>query len=300
MNTLRIFLSRTALLHHAGGIYFERGENYFLNGHVRSVVEDEGTVVTASVRGTADYRVRLWVEGSELNHYCSCPLGDRGEFCKHCVATGLAWIERYGQQADKADGEIAGSVSSEELQAFLSKKNKKELVDLIMSKAARNEFFLNQLLLEAAMAAEGSAVGTIKAIIDSAMYVEDFMEPDEMFDLLDGIEMVLDSMEDLLETDCAGDVVMLAEYILERIERVIDFVHDEAAYLVDIIARLEDLHLRACIRKKPDPVDLAERLYSFQLHSDFGIFENALERYSEVLGDKGTAHWHKLARKLKK
>ncbi len=298
MNTLRIFLSRSALLYHAGSIYFDRGENYFLNGYVRSVMEDEGTV-TASVRGTADYRVRLWVEGSELNHYCSCPLGDRGEFCKHCVATGLAWIERYGQQAGKADGEIGGYISPEELEVFLSRKNKRELVDLLMTRAARDESFLNQLLLEAAMAAEGSAVGTIKAIIDSTMYIEDFMELDEIYDLADDIKMVLGPLEELLETKSAVDVIMLTEYILERIERATDFVHDDPGYFIDIIARLEDLHLRACILNKPDPADLAERLFGFWLHSNFGIFENALERYSDVLGDKGTAHWQKLTRKLK-
>ena len=36
--------------------------------------------------------MRLWAEDS-LVFSCDCPLGLDGEFCKHCVAAGLAWLD---------------------------------------------------------------------------------------------------------------------------------------------------------------------------------------------------------------
>lgn len=45
----------------------------------------------ATVRGTRDYRVTLWVEDGDLASSCTCPVGGDGLFCKHCVAVALAY-----------------------------------------------------------------------------------------------------------------------------------------------------------------------------------------------------------------
>ena len=74
----------------AGERYFGRGETYFAKGTVRSLQTHNGGV-KAVVQGTRRYRVHLWVEGGDLCHDCTCPVGHDGEFCKHCVAVGLAW-----------------------------------------------------------------------------------------------------------------------------------------------------------------------------------------------------------------
>jgi uncharacterized Zn finger protein len=49
------------MLELAGETYFKRGEPYRRGGHMYDLVEYAGVVV-AKVAGTADYRVRLWVE----------------------------------------------------------------------------------------------------------------------------------------------------------------------------------------------------------------------------------------------
>ena len=81
----------------AGARSFERGEDYFLNGQVKALTEDEGTI-TAKVQGTRPYRVELWIEEDDLEYSCTCPVGADGEFCKHCVAVGLAWLENIEQK----------------------------------------------------------------------------------------------------------------------------------------------------------------------------------------------------------
>src|SRR5881227_3433001 len=71
---------------------FERGQAYLSAGAVRSLAFDAGAL-SAIVGGTSDYQVRLELTPDGLDWSCSCPYGETGEFCKHCVATALAWEE---------------------------------------------------------------------------------------------------------------------------------------------------------------------------------------------------------------
>lgn len=86
-------LDRSTLRRMAGTASFERGEEYFGNRSVGSLSEHQNTI-SAKVRGTQTYRVKLWPKSGELEYSCTCPVGRDGAFCKHCVAVGLAWLEQ--------------------------------------------------------------------------------------------------------------------------------------------------------------------------------------------------------------
>src|SRR5215210_2185153 len=91
--TLIELVSDTELLRDlAGPRSYERGENYAADGYVHSITEYKGKLV-ATVTGTHDYQVKLWVEHDSLESDCTCPMGEMGEFCKHCVATALVWAD---------------------------------------------------------------------------------------------------------------------------------------------------------------------------------------------------------------
>ncbi len=111
----------------AGESFFGRGEAYFAEGAVRSLRRDGGGV-KAVVQGTHRYRVHVWAEDGNLGYDCTCPVGRDGEFCKHCVAVGLAW--HAGGQSDDAgvteDAETA--FGEEDLRAYLLALAKDELV----------------------------------------------------------------------------------------------------------------------------------------------------------------------------
>jgi uncharacterized Zn finger protein len=77
----------------AGPRSYERGVNYAISGHVIRLLRLRRSV-EASVLGTSRYRVELWVEEGELTASCTCPMGDRGLFCKHCVAVGLIALNK--------------------------------------------------------------------------------------------------------------------------------------------------------------------------------------------------------------
>src|SRR4029079_2718615 len=65
-----------------------RGADYFQAGKVK-ITKGSDWEVSARVRGSRTYSVRLEIEGDELIIHCDCPAFDN-EPCKHLWATILA------------------------------------------------------------------------------------------------------------------------------------------------------------------------------------------------------------------
>jgi uncharacterized Zn finger protein len=118
----------------------ERGAEYAAHGRVHGLRHD-GELVVAEVVGARRYRVRLWAEAGRLAHACTCPVGEDGLFCKHCVAVALDWI------ADRSPA-AAGRTSLADLRTHLSAQSKEALVELLMEQAAADERLRRRLLLE--------------------------------------------------------------------------------------------------------------------------------------------------------
>ncbi len=88
-------LNPEALEKLARGAALARGRVYAAEGRVKGLT-NEGTQLIATVRGSALYAVSIWVKGDGLGYVCSCPAGGEGDFCKHCVAVALTWLEQRG------------------------------------------------------------------------------------------------------------------------------------------------------------------------------------------------------------
>ncbi len=89
---------------------WDRGVRYFNDGRVTAIIENRRDIV-AKVMGARRYRVELRVAGNELVGKCSCPMGDDGVFCKHCVAAGLAYLAGAGNAGGKAIAKKRTTVS---------------------------------------------------------------------------------------------------------------------------------------------------------------------------------------------
>jgi uncharacterized Zn finger protein len=68
---------------------YARGIAYHADGRVEMGAQSD-TGVAAIVRGTVPYRVALRANRGRLEWSCSCPVGEQGDFCKHCVAVTCA------------------------------------------------------------------------------------------------------------------------------------------------------------------------------------------------------------------
>jgi uncharacterized Zn finger protein len=275
-------LTRDVMLELAGETYFERGEGYHRGGHVYDLVE-HGGIVVAKVVGTEDYRVRLWA-GDGLAYSCDCPLGLDGEFCKHCVAAGLAWLE--GDFSEDAPG---ASVTMDAVQKYLEDQEKALLVRIVMERAMEDRGLRERLLLRASRMG-GLHLAAFRRAVDDAVDFDDYS--DSPWDQTRGIQNVIGAIAELLEEGFAAEVVELSEYALAKIEGIGDYAVDGTIYTI-----LEDLHHEACKRAKPDPEALAKRLFEWELGGAYYTFFDAVNTYADVLGDRGLAEYRRLAEK---
>ena len=129
--------------------YWERGEAYFAEGRVGSIMRD-GESIVAKVKGTRNYTVTLSAEGGEVQGECTCPLGDEGAFCKHCVAVGLAHLQTNATGGRKAS-------SLDDARQYLASKDPAELVEIIVEQMREDSALRRRILTQAEVNSAGGA-----------------------------------------------------------------------------------------------------------------------------------------------
>lgn len=284
----------------AGARSFERGVWYFNGKHVRSIAS-EGTGIAGKVEGTHVYRVRLWVERHSLDYSCTCPLGEDGECCKHCVALGLAWLNQEASTGAASAASTTSkskqpSVTMHDVRAYLATQETPALVDLLMQHAEQDESLRRRLLMLAARKTRnGLDVATYRQAIEDAVIPDEFVAYDEMHDYARKVDEVIDSIESLLKEGQAASVVELTEHALRMAEKAMQSMDDSDGNMGGILERLQDLHHAACKRAKADPQELAKRLFEWELRGDWDIFSGVADRYADVFGKKGLEVYRQLA-----
>jgi uncharacterized Zn finger protein len=290
MSTLAEVLTRGVLVELAGERYFERGEQYHREGLARIFAERDG-IVTARVIGTHEYRVKLQAEGDELRYSCTCPLGMDGEFCKHCVAAGLAWLE---QARDPADSPEPAGVTMDAVRAYLGRQDRDALVGIILDRAEEDELLRERLLLRAASERpEGPDLAAFRHVIEDALNPGGFLDYGSAWEYVQRVEGVLAAISSLLDRGFADEAMSLAEYALGTAESAMD--HDSGGHVSGVVRDLEELHLAACERARPEPEALARRLFEWEMSSSHDAFFEASETYAGVLGERGLEEYRKLA-----
>ena len=269
---------------------FERGEDYARSGTVTKL-RVTATSAEATVRGSAPYKVHLGVEDGEPVFSCTCPVGADGSFCKHAVALALVATDPRSTQP-QPDVE-----SHVDVQAFLEGLGHERLVNLVLELAAADELALARLRLEAAKAVAGPPpLRAFLDAIDDAFETDDYVSYREAYDYAERIGEVILAVRGLLDDGEAEAVIDLCEHALERAEDAIGSVDDSNGCLGDIAAELQELHLAACKKARPDPVALAHRLFDWESSAgDLDVFSGAAHTYAKVLGKTGLATYRQLA-----
>jgi uncharacterized Zn finger protein len=296
--TILQLLSKMQLQRLAGEPSYSRGVEYFDEGRVADL-HLKGNCIHATVRGSRKYRVELLTEGREISYSCTCPFfQDTTAFCKHCVATGLAFLH-----ANEADGgasmrkvQAQEETNMRDVEAYLKSQDKAVLVSMLLDRTKDDDRLLSRLLVKAGRG-EKVNLTALKKLIDRALDQGDFVDYDAMPQYSDDLDETIDTLRDLLEEKHAAEVMELSEYFLTRLEIQMEMVDDSDGYMSDILANIEELHHDACVLAKPDPEELARKLFAWELRSDWEVFYGALERYADVLGKKGMKVYQELAEK---
>jgi uncharacterized Zn finger protein len=299
MSDLNDWITREGIEELAGRTIFERGEAYFAGGVVGRL-HDIGYKVSARVHGTETYRVELWADEDELGYDCTCPHAAEGNFCKHCVALALAWLDEprtIDASAAPEDREMPKRRDPwAELRDYLLFQPTETLADWLLDAARRDDALYRTLTLKAERA--GGSVDTVKAFrraIDSATRIRGYIDYEEAGSFAEELDQLADSLEELLEPESAALLVDLAEYAIERVEQAQQQVADEEGEVYGVLERLGGLHLDACGMAKPDPVSLAERLFRYEVEGASDAFYNCLRNYHEILGPSGLQRYRELA-----
>lgn len=292
-DTLESLLTSGLLCRMAGEVTFERGAAYAREGRVKDFALTDG-MLTAHVAGTETYQVRLWKHGSGVEFDCTCPVGDALRFCKHGVAAGLAWL------ASRGEGEAPAVRTPREqpadrIRTYLAGLDESALRDLLQAEAERDERLRERLLVrEAAQTGDPAAVERLRQAIDRAADAEGFADDREAPAYAFSLDRAVDAIAELVEANPAA-AIPLAEHAIRRVERVISQGEDSDEGLSEVLQRLQELHLDACLAARPDPVPLARRLFKAELASQYDSFYGAVQSYAEVLGEAGTAEYRRLA-----
>jgi uncharacterized Zn finger protein len=296
MPDLDEWITRQSLEECAGPKVFERGEAYFDHGAV-SRLRDSGSKVSARVEGTENYRAELWTDGQELAYDCTCPHAEEGNFCKHCVALGLAFL------AEREAGGFPEFAEEREswprLRQYLLLQPPETLVNWLLDAAQMDDRLHQHLLLEAERSS--GAVDRAKALrreIERAARSGD----------ADALDELADALEELLEPESAAFLVDLAEYAIRQVEAAQERLEsqeyddyeeydeeEDGADLSSVLERLAELHLEACAMARPDPELLAERLFRYETTAGSGVFQDSARRYEEALGPSGLRRYRELA-----
>ncbi len=284
----------------AGSLYIQRGMGYLEDGRVGPIRAMEDAI-EATVHGEHSYAVRVSLDGSRIVSDCTCPIGETGAFCKHCVALSLAWLRPPAAGPDAAPRakprrRAASGAPVDPVAPFLAGLARDALMESITSEMDRDEELAARVRLRAAMAAPaGKGMPALEQALDRATSIQGILPHGEVAAFARGVDDTADMLDRLVRDGRPALAIDLAERALRRLEQALELADDSDGLIGDLLDRFQTLHLDACRAARPDPVKLAERLFRWELTGDWEVFRGAVHRYADVLGEVGLATYRRLA-----
>ena len=237
----------------------------------------DGLLVFATVGGTP---VSVRVLEDALAWTCPCP--DDAP-CVHAVAAAVAWV-RTGADEEAPD-----------LLAVLNQQSTAWLALRLAAIADGNAELTRLLLAEAVDPEVPGALAELRAELESALDAHEGeaareAEDDygEWYSDFEEVEALIEEAGTYLE-DAPGELRELADYVITRIEGLLDYENCYGSGPTDALEMAHELHLAACRAAPPDPVTLADRLVSARLATGWDVFADGPAKYADVLGPAGLA-----------
>jgi hypothetical protein len=109
------------------------------------------------------------------------------------------------------------------------------------------------------------------------------------------VQAELDSVEAFIERGNAAPMIGLCESAMRSIAKNIERCDDSDGYMMALMERIGEMHLKACEVAKPNPEALARQLFQAERNADYSEWHNTAERYAHVLGETGLAAFRQMA-----
>ena len=304
---LRKLLTAEAIAKRIDEKTMARGSEYFERGAVK-LVDVLPSEVVAEVLGTDSFDVRIYVgDKGRLGYECNCPVGHDGVFCKHLVATALAWfgqgeiVAADGGASDK--GEARGKkprakgrphTQAEIIQSFLQTKDAHELRDMLMEASQQNKPLRDKLLLMARTTG-GADLASLKDAVRHATRVSGFLGWNETARYAKQLDDLASMLAARIQDGDKG-LVEVIELAIHKAEQALLHIDDSGGYVMPAIMELQKAHLAVCVALRPDPVKLAQRLFAAQMEGEWDTFHAVLPQYRTALGKEGMRRYEELIR----
>jgi hypothetical protein len=261
----------------AGPASFERGLGYL--GQVADLDITAGEV-SATVSGTDEYEVILAPGAQGLEWECSCPFGQEGFFCKHCVAVGLAALgPGAGEQAR------ATRARRDSVDAWLDSLSREDLAAELRALLDGEHGLRRRFELRAA-AASGDTLAIRRTTRELIAPRRGYVGPDEAGAYADGVYEVAAVIDGLAKAGAGEQAIQAAREAIGELGRAFERLDDPGGAVRGAAAELLAAHLRACQAAPPEPASLAHYLARLALHDPFGIAPD-LSDYAGLLGPAG-------------
>ncbi|WP_433545662.1 SWIM zinc finger family protein [Streptomyces sp. CA-294286] len=285
--------SETDLRRLAGPRSFERGQGY---RDAVSRLEVEDGWFSARVQGTEVYEVEITVDGAgALSGACSCPYGQEGNFCKHCVAVGLAVLNRA---SDVPRQRSAAASRTKGLARWLESLPREELLALVREQVERDRGLRRRLELRAATARRDDPVvrERVLALLDPTPFASyGYVECADAHAYAQQASEAVTALRTLTSDGRAALAVTLAREAMAALHRTYEDIDDSSGSVGSVAEELSEAHLEACRSACPDPLETAEWLARHLLGSDYDAFDTDPYDYRESLGTDGLARLRQLA-----
>ncbi len=187
------------------------------------------------------------------------------------------------------------AASKKELWEFLVAHSREDLATWILGVSASSTDFKQRLEFyagthrspAAAMAASREAVKEFNALIRArrALKPAEIVKP-TLF--------LLEALDACVAHGYREDILELIQAAMQALDSLIAKVSTRNSRLDTLQQEFAVLHLRAAVILQPDPVQLAERIYSLSETAIGDIFGATLTPYAELLGAAGLARFREL------
>ena len=274
------------LLQAAGPKSFERGLEY-----VEAVeeLEFEGAEINAIVTGGYEYDVTIWRERGKLEGQCSCPWSQEGNFCKHCVAVGLAALAT--DRPEPAAG-ARQPVGRADLEAWIDGLGPEELRAELRALIRGDRGLRRRFELRAAQA--GQDVEQVRKLARQLLGRGGTREPleyEDAFDYARNVREVAEAIGALIDEGNAEDALDIVREAMSDTRAAMEDAEnsDSDGTIAHALAQLLPIHLRACRATPPDAAELARHIAEHNLAVTHEFeFAYDLRDYAELLGEVGT------------
>lgn len=278
-------LSDAVLRDLADAAVFARGQSYFDEQRV-TVRKVSATEIAADVSGSDEYRTRLWFEGDELHSTCTCPHAEEGAFCKHMVATALAWRDSLGDEhegkphkgaapaADNAPRRSAADSRREVLRRFLVEQSKGWLADQLLQAATSEPVLERRLLLAARTQQAEQDPKALERALSEAIASPGVLDWRGSNRFAHRLDAPIDHLAQLLDAGRAEAALGGCLYLLKRLLAIYERSDDSGGAIgerVHYLGRLVEKALRAV---KPGKA-IALKFVDLALADHWSVFGDA-------------------------